>query len=395
MRASSAPRMAFRPSVPAGSDHLSAVRVAVSVGVPSALLVMVDRPDLIMYAVFGAFTGMYGRDEPHQLRLIHQAQGALLLLIGVMVGSALSSLGAAPWTLVGLEAGLAGLGSLVADRLRLKPAGPFFGIFALGACASVPPTVPWWCLALVCTGSAGFSLLVGFAGWFRTRAWSRGALRRTVPWDPRATQVHALRYVLAVGIAGSAGLLFGIGHAYWAMAAAAVPLAADALKDRLRRGAHRVVGTIAGVGVTALILLPHPPVLVLALVVIALQFPTELFMARHYGIAQVFFTPLILIMTLLANPANPDRLIGDRAVETLLGATIGMAVAICIRSRETTRVGTDCQASRHSVVKAGEASEMGEHHERPANGEDPGSRAVWSSTGPFPEFQHPPASDTR
>jgi uncharacterized membrane protein YccC len=115
------------------------------------------------------------------------------------------------------------------------------------------------------------------------------------------------------------------------MAAAAVPLAAETLRGRIQRGLHRVIGTLAGVGATALILLPQPSVTVLAFAVIALQFPTEWFMARHYGLALVFFTPLILIMTLLANPSDPASLIADRALETLIGAAAGVAVALCIR----------------------------------------------------------------
>jgi hypothetical protein len=330
-------RMHGHPLLPAGSDHLSALRVAVSVGIPSAALVLTGSSELIVYAVFGAFTSMYGRDEPHQLRVIHQAQAALLLLAGVTIGSGLAAAHATPLLLVGVESLLAAAGSLVADRIRLKPAGPFFGIFALGACASVPPSVPWWCSALICLGAAVLSLLVGFSGWFRTRVWVPGAQRAGLSRQRRAAWVHATRYLIAVAAAGSAGLLLGIGHAYWAMAAAAVPLAADGLRDRLRRGVHRVTGTIVGVGATALILLPRPAVPVLGAAVIGLQFLTELFMTRHYGLALVFFTPMILIMTLLAHPTSTASLVGDRAVETVLGAAIGMAVAVCIREPATLR----------------------------------------------------------
>ena len=64
---------------PANNDHLAALRVAISVAVPSLILLLLGREDLIIYAVFGALTGMYGRSEPHQLRLRHQSQAALVL----------------------------------------------------------------------------------------------------------------------------------------------------------------------------------------------------------------------------------------------------------------------------------------------------------------------------
>ena len=123
---------------PANGDHLAALRVAISVAVPSLLLLAAGRTDLIVYAVFGALTGMYGRQEPHQLRLRHQGQGALVLLTGVAVGVTLSINHIHSWWLVAVEATLAGVGSVYSDRVRLKPNGPFFGILALGACASVP-----------------------------------------------------------------------------------------------------------------------------------------------------------------------------------------------------------------------------------------------------------------
>ncbi|WP_254456389.1 FUSC family protein [Paeniglutamicibacter quisquiliarum] len=322
---------------PAQGDRMSAWRVGLSVAVPSLGLLALGRPGLIIYAVFGAFIGMYGRNEPHQMRLVHQAQAAVLLVGGTLIGIGLSALGVRPWTLVLTEAFIAGVGSLFADRYRLKPAGPFFCLFALGACASVPLAVPWWGAAIACVGSAGFAAMVGFAGWFGAQTWASGAGRPVVPTVSAAVLVHALRYVLAVGTAGAAGILMGIGHPYWAMAAGAVPLAAETLGARVQRGIHRVFGTLAGVGLTALVLLPRPSVMVLGLLVVALQFPSELFMARHYGFALVFFTPLVLVMTYLAAPTDPGILMADRAVETAIGAAAGVLVAVFIREPGTSR----------------------------------------------------------
>ena len=89
---------------PANKDHVSAVRVAVSVAVPSLLLLAAGRPDLMIYAVFGALTGMYGRNEPHQLRLKHQGQAAFLLVGGLAVGVFLSVNQLHSWVLVATEA---------------------------------------------------------------------------------------------------------------------------------------------------------------------------------------------------------------------------------------------------------------------------------------------------
>ncbi|MCS3494510.1 hypothetical protein M2368_003542 [Arthrobacter sp. JUb119] len=286
---------------------------------------------MIIYAVFGAFLGMYGRDDPPQLRIVHQAQAAGLLLGGAILGISLAYLDTGLWELVGIEALFAAAASVYADKYGLKPTGPFFAIFALGACASVTPTVPWWCAVAICLATAVFSACIGFAGWVTDRTWSAEATRDVASLQISATLVHAFRYFLALAVAGVAGLLLGIGHPYWAMAAAAVPLAAETLNQRIRRGLHRIIGTLLGVGVTALILWHQPPVAMLVIIVIILQFPSELLMTRNYALALTFFTPMILLMTLLASPVTTETLIVDRIVETLLGSVTGILVALCIK----------------------------------------------------------------
>jgi hypothetical protein len=331
---------------PANKDHASATRVAVSVAVPSFVLLAAGRPDLMIYALFGALTGMYGRNEPHQLRLRHQGQAAFMLVGGLAVGVFLSVNQLHSWVLVVTESLLAAAGSLFADKVALKPSGPFFGILAMGACASVPTTVHWHTAVLIGALSAAFSIVVGFSGWLRGRAWDRGA-ERDVPQLHGARRLaawlHASRYLAAVGAAGSVGVLSGSGHPHWAMAAAAVPLAGADMPSSVYRGLHRIVGTLAGLVVVALLLFPWAfsplrafpghEAAVLALLVIVLQFTTELFMTRHYGLAMVSFTPVILLMTQLAAPADPRVLVTERAVETLLGALTGIFVVVLIRRR--------------------------------------------------------------
>ncbi len=329
---------------PLAGDHRPAFRVALGIAVPSMVLVALGHPELVIYAVLGAFTGMYGRTEPHQLRLPHQIQAGLFLLAAVTIGSTLSVLHLGPWWLVAVQTAFATLGSLFCDKVQLRPNGPFFGILALGACASVPVTIPLYQVVLICAGSAAFSVLVGFSGWLRSRAWSPGAVRVRVPWTEgmrRDAMVHAGRHLAAVGVAGVVAVLSGIGHPHWAMAAAAVPLAGADMPSSVHRGIHRIVGTFLGLAVVALILFPGPlspmqyfpgrEALVLAAIVVLCQFPTEMFMLRHYGLAMVFFTPVILLMAQLAMPVDPVRLVVDRGAETVIGAVVGIAAVVLVR----------------------------------------------------------------
>ncbi|MFE4458122.1 FUSC family protein [Nocardia tengchongensis] len=383
---------------PRGDDHHYALRVALGLAVPGAMLVLSRRTDMLVFAAFGSFVGMYGRGYSRGTRVRQQLVAATMLGTGVVIGSALARTHARPITLVIVETAFAALASLVADRARLRPAGPFFGLFALGAVAAIPPNsgTPLAGLSLY-TATAALCVLLGAlhadsggrstqtstappAGratgaslapsvgtaheeqraatacatrpavathTARQTATAGGAWRATTARTAQQSAIastgqrvlareelwHAGRYALAVALAGAGGVALGVAHANWAMAAAAVPLAAGDSRGRVLRGVERVAGTFIGLGASALLLLPHPPPWLLGVSVLLLLFPTELFMARNYALALGFFTPLIMVMTELAAPADPVRLLLDRGADTVLGVTVGVAVAVLTRPR--------------------------------------------------------------
>lgn len=319
---------------PSEQDHWPALRMALGVGIPTVVLLLAGRPELVIDAVFGGFAGMYGRGADRATRLRHQSTAGALLVAGVGLGSALSAVQSPEAALVLSEALFAGLASLAADRAGFRPAGPFFALFAFGACAALDRADPFAATA-VALASAAFALAVG-ASSPRAAARPPQPLRAALPSLRRASG-----YAIAVAASGLAALAIGIGHPHWAMAGAAVPLSAPGISGRLRRGIHRVVGTLAGLCLTAAIFAFHPSTLAMGVLVVALQFPTELFMARHYALALFFFTPLILIMTRLALPGTAQAMITDRAVETVLGVMVGFAVVVfdarLVRGRRSKR----------------------------------------------------------
>lgn len=331
----------FRPDLVDGGH---ALRVAFAFLVPGVLLIIAGRPDLLVYAEFGAFAGMYGRGEHGRPRIVHQVQAGGLLSAGVALGITLSVNDAPSWVLVLVGVAFATVASVLADAVRLRPSGPFFFLFAMGATATLPGDLVPPGLALgICVATVAFAIAVGAVGRpdpFRGRPWWDGiamVTRRPAP----GVGIHALRYALAVGISGTLGVLIGVDHANWAMAAAAVPLAViDSGRPSeveatvvLNRALHRTVGTFIGLALTAALLALDPGPTALALVAIALLFPTELYMARHYAIAIGFFTPLILLVTELADPSDPLRMLAYRGVDTLIGVVVGIAVALLVRSR--------------------------------------------------------------
>lgn len=94
-----------------------------------------------------------------------------------------------------------------------------------------------------------------------------------------------------------------------------------------------MVGTLAGVALTWLILSLDPAAPVLIGIVVVMQIGAELFVGRNYGLALLFITPLALCMVQLANPLPTDQIVADRALETVLGIAIAMIITLLTRER--------------------------------------------------------------
>ncbi len=312
---------------PPTEDHRPALRVALGLAIPGIALLAAGRPDLIIYAVFGAITGMYGRTGTRARRFTHQTQGAVILVLGVAIGVALATSHVPPAVLVIAAVTFAAVGSVVTDYLALKPEGPFYGVFALGAIATVPAgRVTPLSAILLCAATALLCILLGVLDAPRA---AEPAIRVPLP-NRHEVLIHAGRYALSITAAGIAGLALGIDHANWAIAAAAGPLSAADARGRIRRGFHRLGGTFIGLAVAAALLAPGPSPYALAICVMVLLFPTELFMAHHHAVALGFFTPLIMLMTDLAAPTVPFVLLSARGIDTVIGVTAAIAVSMLL-----------------------------------------------------------------
>jgi hypothetical protein len=328
---------------PGNKDHHPAIRCAVGVFVPLTTLVLLGRLDLAIFASFGAFTGIYGRGEPHGTRFAVQLRAGLLMLLVIFLASLAARMGGAwgidetatTWILVLATTLVAGGCSVAVSWWRLRPAGSLFHIFAFAAIASIPNQPPLWQGILVAVLTTAFCLVIGFSS--RVLAshrspWARPRTLRRTRDELRAAWLEGAGYLVAAGLAGSlatwAGQRLGFGHNYWAMVAAVVPLVGHTTRHRVRRGVQRIIGTVLGLVVLAGILLlglePWQTVLVMALC----QFGAEMFIIRQYLLAQLFVTPLALVSTLLVVPASPVTLLRDRIIETVIGAVVGIAVVL-------------------------------------------------------------------
>lgn len=149
-----------------------------------------------------------------------------------------------------------------------------------------------------------------------------GISRSSLPW------LAARRMAAAVLLSCAISYGLHIGHPYWAVMTAALVMSVTA--DRLtltHRAAHRVAGTVVGIGLFFVIHAADPRGFVLLVIALILVFILQMLAVRNYALAVIFVTPMALLITTAANPYQPvGEIAGERVLETVIGA--GMAVTV-------------------------------------------------------------------
>jgi hypothetical protein len=327
-----------------------AIRAGIAVLVPLLVLVAVGRVDLTLYASFGTFTVLFGRDLPLRPRLRMQVRAGGAQVASVLLGAVIATSPARAWLVIPTAALWATLVAIISHDQRWHPPGPLFPVFALGACSSVPIT---WAKVPVAFGTTLAAALLAIGITYAAAVLSRSVLRalhrrshRSLPGGGNPAVVaggtasrwtlghYLIRYAIGVAIAGVlAAALPWIGHPYWAMVAAVVPMAAADTGGRLLRAAHRTMGTLLGVLVAWGLLSLHLPAVGVIIVVALLQCGAELLVGRNYGAALLLITPLALLMVQLGHPLPILDLVRDRALETVLGVLVAVVITLIIHER--------------------------------------------------------------
>lgn len=337
---------------PHAGAHRVALRAGVSIAVPLLALWAIGRTDLSLYATFGAFTALYGRQHTHRPRLQMQLSAAAFLVATVTIGTAVALSPQREWLIIPVVTVVTIAATYLSDALHWHPPGPLFPVFAVTACASVPTEPSRIPVAFaLAAGSAAFSLLIGASG----LALPRARRLEATPWRASfraaarpATRAAMLRFGAVVLVAGTIPTATGLGHPYWAIVSAVAAVSGVDAGARLVRAGHRMLGTIVGVLIAAALLAaPVPPLAVIAVVVL-LQMSAELVVGRNYGITLAFVTPLAILMVELAHRTNELALLRDRALETALGVLVGVAATLIAQVASL-----DTQRHRQPRVRTG------------------------------------------
>lgn len=322
---------------PSNGSHRIALRAALSVLVPLLVLDATGHLTWTMYAAFGAFTSLYGRERIRADRVRLQLVAGAWMTGCVTVGAVIAASDHRSWLAVPVAAVVATAAAYRSAVEGWHPPGSLFQVFGIAAVASVPATradvVP---ALLVSAASALFAVLLGNVGAVlrHVRRGEVAELTSPIGGSTAGAGRYAVLAGLGVLIAGSLANTFDIGRPYWAMVSAVVPLAARALPAQVIRGVHRLVGTALGLLVAWLLLSldMHGTAAILAVGV--LQALAELVVGRNYALALAFITPLALLMGNIVRPVPTSMLLADRGLETLIGVTVGVAIGWFVRPRD-------------------------------------------------------------
>ncbi|MEJ8834979.1 FUSC family protein [Ramlibacter sp. AN1133] len=164
----------------------------------------------------------------------------------------------------------------------------------------------------------------------------RGVPAPSAPPDPEFDFVVVDSVVIGafVGLSLLAAQALQLDRPYWVPVSCLAIIQGASLRAAWSRQLQRIVGTALGLLVFLAIAQLPLDAWGVACVLTVLTLVIETLVVRHYGLATVFITPLTILLAEAAQgPAMaPQRIMQARLVDTIVGATIGLAGAACLHS---------------------------------------------------------------
>ncbi|MGW8884866.1 FUSC family protein [Streptomyces sp. NPDC055749] len=182
----------------------------------------------------------------------------------------------------------------------------------------------------------------------------RGLLRALAPGSPLLPV--AVRTLVGCALAGYACAALGVGRPYWAIVTAASLYQANVTLS-WHRTLQRTLGNLIGVLVFAAVL-PVSRTGPLALIICCLffNFAAEALITRNYWLGSVAVTPMALLVLEFGGTHPAGELIGDRVLDTLVGAVAGFLAATAVTNRRASghveKALAAAEAARADAVRA-------------------------------------------
>ncbi|ADQ16474.1 hypothetical protein Lbys_0712 [Leadbetterella byssophila DSM 17132] len=111
---------------------------------------------------------------------------------------------------------------------------------------------------------------------------------------------------------------------YWILISCIAVMQGSNTKHVWLRGTQRIIGTLIGLGIVALISLLNPSYLFMIICIIVMQVIVEYFVVRNYAIAVVFITVLTIFLSEAGGDFEIQKILIARMVDILIGSIIGI-----------------------------------------------------------------------
>ena len=183
--------------------------------------------------------------------------------------------------------------------------------------------------------AAELAVVAGPADALPARRNLRDTARAT--WPSAGWRLTGVRVVLAGLASGALALVAGFGHPAWAQMGSTATLQGTTTHHAVVRALQRGAGTALGALVAWPLLSAHLSFAATAVVVVGLQVVTEVVVGRHYGLAMLTITPMALLMTSLGGAGDPSGMALSRALDTVLGAALGVLAVVVVHPRRAGR----------------------------------------------------------
>ncbi|MGD9535645.1 MAG: FUSC family protein [Alphaproteobacteria bacterium] len=136
---------------------------------------------------------------------------------------------------------------------------------------------------------------------------------------------HALRVAVCTGVAMAVMMRLDIPHGIW-LPLTALVVAQPEFGGTWRRSFERILGTIGGAVLSAVLLWLLSDTVGLDIAIVVLSFCSFLLLRRRYGFAMVFLTPLIILLLGLSG-SDPGEDILHRVIDTVAGGGLALLAA--------------------------------------------------------------------
>lgn len=313
------------------------IQTAIAIGVPLALFTLAGHLSYGLIASLGGFTVMYAVSHTLRQRLIALPFVGTGLILASMLGVLCAG---NEWMTVACLVVVTVISSIITFGTGLGPPGPvmFVLVAAVSAQLAAPlrsagASLTWYLIPSLVAAGAGlaYAVVAGLSALPFLRnpppAGPEGppSLSFRIRLDKEMTMV-TVRLITGVIIAVLVSKQLGIHRSYWVIVATAAILQAGPTRRLTTvRAIQRVLGTFLGVALFELIHFFHPAGWWPVILIILLQFATQVVIARNYVLGLFFITPIALVNTTIGQ-VDTLLTVRERVIDTLLGAGIALVV---------------------------------------------------------------------